>query len=390
MSSASRKASSKSEVLILGNCPESRWTSLLLSHAFHRFGCPAPVVWLEDPGDSQMAKWSPPEVIPLHIGNGEIVEKAFLVFGEAMADSLWRFSHANYRRASQCFADFGLPLSETGLAWFATDTRERDLLEASVRRGYGGNYLGSGPQLQLGGVQFLGKLTEPACQLDVTGLESCLLQWAQTHGGLPQRWERLVQLEKSDALNYRLTLERAGRLQEKTASVILCLANDWDAQLFPWLKDKLIPITLSSFSVPKSIPLDFGVAHFHGGADFGVITDKEFRLGSFRNLYQDRGVGRQRQVDPLSLVNLERFFADLKWTGPSQGNYRSHLSWESITCDGLPIAGALPDLPGVYWISGFAGRAQNFIFELVQRLAEAIVRGKSFEPIELFSTKRFL
>ena len=131
------------------------------------------------------------------------------------------------------------------------------------------------------------------------------------------------------------------------------------------------------------------MALFNAGADFAVSEGAKLRLGSFRNLYEDKAVGIHAQPDPATLKGVSHFFGDLGWI-ESEKELRSHISIETLTCDGLPIAGSLPDSPGIYLVTGFAGRAQNYLFEVAEQLAAGILKESGFEALSLFSTKRFI
>jgi glycine/D-amino acid oxidase-like deaminating enzyme len=77
------------------------------------------------------------------------------------------------------------------------------------------------------------------------------------------------------------------------------------------------------------------------------------------------------------------------WIDPQQP-FETHLCVESLSCDGIPLVGTLPELPGVYVVTGFAGRTLNFLFAIAEHLADGIVSAKGFEPLARFSTRRFV
>jgi hypothetical protein len=100
-------------------------------------------------------------------------------------------------------------------------------------------------------------------------------------------------------------------------------------------------------------------------------------------------VGFHDKPDPATLSGILRYFGDLGWIRPDDPT-RVSLSIATLSCDGLGVVGALPDLPGVYLVGGFAARTQNFIFEVAHRLALGVVRGQGYSGLECFSTKRFI
>jgi glycine/D-amino acid oxidase-like deaminating enzyme len=159
--------------------------------------------------------------------------------------------------------------------------------------------------------------------------------------------------------------------------------------LLPSFSDKWLQVTLSTFVYQRPKPQPFSLALFHGGADFAIEDGDHLRLGSFRNLYLDKAVGVLDAPDPMTLQGVSRFFGELGWISP--GAVPSvQLSVETLTCDGIPLAGALPDYPGVYLVTGFAGRGANFLFAVASQLASGILGRSGFEGLGLFSTKRFV
>ncbi len=181
--------------------------------------------------------------------------------------------------------------------------------------------------------------------------------------------------------------------EELSASIVVVISESIPADLFPSLKDKVIPVTLSSFSFSaihypiNSAKTVFFV--FNAGIDFAIRQEKKVILGSFRNLFEDKAVGIHKQADPRTLEGVRKYFGTLGWVDAGE-KASPYLDVESITCDGLPLVGSLSENPGVYIVAGFAGRRQNFIFEIARLLSQAIAGKSSFDLLSVFSTKRFL
>lgn len=347
MSSASPKNSSARkrdrDVWVVG----SGWAADIVADALAARG--------GDPGQLTVrARFSSP--LAVHLGNGECRENARRIFGEAIAGALWEVSAASYARAKVA------GLTESRCAWLAATPRERDLLRLS-----GGTWHEGEPWLRQGKRTFLGAMTEPS--LCLTPAEGNRGTVAAIHA-----------IEPAGSLRYRV--RHAGGAVE--GSVVVVVSDALARDLLPWLHDKLLPVTLTSVNCPPR-PLPFAAALFGLGADFAVSSPGRLRLGSYRNLYEDKAYGAHEQPDAATVGGVERFFGELGWYASG----RADTAVESLGCDGLPLVGAMPDMPGVYVVAGFAARTQNFIFEVADRLAAGILEGSGFSGLDCFSTKRF-
>jgi hypothetical protein len=361
----------------------SRWTAPVLAEAFVRRGI-RPRVFCTDR--------SIPDGLQLltHEGNGEYFASARRIFGQPLADTLWRISQANLARAAAVLRAFGAVPAPARLAWLAREPAERRIQEETAaaladRSLFPAADLG----IPLGGLTHV--LTEPALELGVAAFVAAARAWLRSQGIAITPVTRLLSLAKAGTLETRLDFEREGKPQSFRASVVVVECDSLPVgpsggTAIAFLTDKLVPVTLSSFPLPFALPM--AGLFFHRGADFAIRDGAGARLGSFRNLYADRGVGQHAVADPLTRESLGRFFGGMKW--PAEAIGEPILSYEALSCDGVPIAGALPEHPGAYVLAGFAARTANFIFELADRLAEDIVRGGNFSELKVFSTRRFL
>lgn len=150
---------------------------------------------------------------------------------------------------------------------------------------------------------------------------------------------------------------------------------------YPSLADKLIPVTLTTLEAPHSAK-EWTLTLFHGGADFRLDTPQRSVFGSYRNLFEDRAVGFL-EPDPVTLKGLRGFF-------PEAAAGETHVGYETLSCDGLPVVGALGESPSTYVVDGFAGRPENFLFAVAEKLADGISGRDAFQGLGLFSTKRFV
>jgi len=362
------------DLVIVGEVGD--WTPLLAGYAAGLQGLNVKTILSETRRQSPFAV--------SHVGNGEIRENARLILGDDLANRLWSFSLANRERLSSLAREVSI-LDESGpLLWFAHGEREKKLAKAST-----GNYaeLSSlADLLKQNELVFDSILKEPATLIDNVSwtktLSSC--QPPATH------CRRVLSIERQKTMESRIVIEGEGGFSELSASLVVILSESIPSELFPSLRDKLIPVTLSSFEYQTTQKMpNMTYALFHMGADFSVKKGQRCFLGSFRNLFEDKAVGIHNKVDPRTKEGVKWYFASLGWID-EQEEPRPYVDVHAITCDGLPLVGSLPEHPGVYVVAGFAARRENYIFEVVHVLVNAIAGKADFDPLSPFSTKRFL
>ncbi len=280
-----------------------------------------------------------PEGIFVYEGNGEARAKSEQVFGKERTDSLWRLSNKNFNAAKAIGRTAHSLLNEGGAKWD-------------------------------------GGSLEPGLVLRRATLEQFL---AAQIGEAATRASWDWRIHKKGAFDYQV-----GTVRAKT----ICLVGDsFRPEISPFFGDKWIACTFSSFLYShRAIPPASGFL-FNGGADFAVKEAEYLRAGSFRNLYTDRGIGFQNIPDEVTRQNVERFFQERGWISPPE--VAARLEVGTVTCDGLPLVGALPEDPGIFVAGGFAGRQANFLFAVLEILADALA-GRGLDPgLEPYSTKRF-
>lgn len=329
MLSKSQKSSSKIDLIIVGNS----WTAPVFADAIRDSGIKSRILSYEKPH-------SGPPALPLYIGNGESLENATRVMGKEMVDLLWDISTRNFQTAHETCKRLGWKTHSAKAIWHAKNgtTSEEPFL---------------------------------CLRPNKTTIESA---------------DEILAVRREATFSYQLNWIKDGKTHIETAPIVL-FATDWiSKELLPSIQDKWIPVTLSSFLFESAKELT-GAAFFNGGADFAFSVDKDLLTGSFRNLYEDKAVGFHDTPDPVTEKNVGKFFSKLGWI---RNQKKSFVSLESISCDGLPLVGTLSDMPGVYFVGGFAGHTPNFIFEIASILAKAIIKGQKFDDLRLFSTRRFV
>jgi hypothetical protein len=300
----------------------------------------------------------------IHVGTGDCFERARLLFGDSLAESLWNFSEENYALAKEFLDSRSIPYSEKGLLRITNKKNEREsLLFAKSLRSGKNKVVAEG-------------LWEPGLTFSLDHFE---LSVQSTHD---------LQLLQEEDFLYKLKWEN----KSAEASTILFLSDKEVWSRFPAMRDKLIAVTLSHFTYHRRGGPPCSAALVNGGADFAFSNGAEWLLGSYRNLYEDRAVGIRDTVDEVTRSGVSTYFSGLGWVD-KEGLIKENVSVDAITCDGIPLVGTLDGAPGIFFAGGFAGKAPNFLFLCAKALAQGLSSSENslgYSQLALFSTKRFV
>ena len=281
--------------------------------------------------------------LPIHVGNGEKQSVARQIFGKGLADEVWEISRRNMELAGVLMG-----AKESSLSWWEKKN--------------GGSYQIEAQERSL-------LISEP--------IENSI------------RSAMVKRITKEGPLRFATELQVDGETIRVMSDVVILLSDRLAIELLPNIRDKLVPVTLSSFMFPKATREPIGYSVFNNGIDFAIGAGDFLRLGSYRNLFEDRAVGFHAAADEITRKSILSFFSGLKWIA-ADATSETNLSIESISCDGLPIVGPLPDLPGVYAVGGFSARPLNFAFAVAESLAGKLSGKPGGLSLDRFSTKRFV
>ncbi len=305
--------------------------------------------------ETDLISYRGPEVI--HVGNGEIFERALLAFGESLGNTLWSYSEANLKLA-QSFSE-----APAVVAWHLEDEKAQALGEKSTKRK--SYYRVTDHRLEEDGLWFhpaqaIAKIKSRSSfpVINVTGVVTPSL---------------------AGSMEYEVAGNRA--------TLVLLLDDRSLLATEKSLAAEVIPVTLSIFEGTPTGVAPSGYQLFNGGADFSLRRDNFFSMGSIRNLFADKGVGFHTQVDPVSRENITKFFSKKGWLAQAGDEA---LKYVSLSCDGLPVVGNIPGREGIFYASGFSGRGGNFLFAVLNDLLSDIVEGKASRVPEFLSNRRFL
>lgn len=305
--------------------------------------------------ETDLTSYRGPEVI--HVGNGEIFERALLAFGEPIGNVLWSYSESNLKLAKS-FAE-----GPAVAAWHLGDEKAEALGEKSTKRK--SYYRLIEKRLEEDGLWFhpahvIAKIKSRASFPVVNAVGTVTPSAAGT-------------------MEYDVAGNRA--------TLVLLLDDRSLLATEKSLAAEVIPVTLSIFEGTPTAAALSGYQLFNGGADFSLRRDNFFSMGSIRNLFADKGVGFHTQVDPVSRENLIKFFSAKGWLAEAGDEA---LKYVSLSCDGLPIVGNIPGREGVFYCSGFSGRGGNFLFAVLNDLLSDMVEGKGSRVPDFLSNRRFL
>lgn len=322
-----------SNVLLVGD----DWTLNVFADSFSKKGVSPKVLQLKTPLTVYSGLQS------VFVGNGDPKDRVTKTMGPELANSLWRISEANYEMGKEFFSKQNIEIYEKGLL-----------------RWEGSTSLGEAK-----GFSFDTEKIKTLRKAD--------------HFGEVERIERLSSLQMGVRLK--------GQAEPLVAPIIVFLSDFAAHEKFNFLWDKLIPVTLSTFGYPIQQCPEFSMSIHNQGADFAIRFNKQIHLGSYRNLYEDKGVGLKETADPVTLKNCAKYFGDMKWVDPGK-KPETTLAIEGLSCDGLPLVGTLPEAPGVYIVGGFSARTSNFIFEIAHILSSSILSDGKTPSLDPFSLKR--
>jgi len=325
--------------------------------------------------------------LPVHLGNGELYEVALRTMGKDIAGPLWELSKDNLNRAKAQIGKW-VQTYEKEQLYFLSEPNQKEYAQQSAEKESLYSVSEEKIYTHLGEREFLGVLKGPSLCLDFEAFQDALAKDLRA-GGFLQSVAQIQSVESKGFGQHEINFERGKEAKKITATVVIVVGDTLLCALFPKLNEKIIPITLSTFCYESAPSIhNLGMAIFHSGADFAFVEEDGLRLGSFRNLYSDKGVGIQDTIDPTTQSGIQGYFSKMDWI--SAEPTESYINYESVSCDGLPVVSALSESPGIFVAGGFAGRAANYWFSVSDTLVKGLLDKASFDPIQQFSLKRML
>jgi gamma-glutamylputrescine oxidase len=285
-------------------------------------------------------------------------------YGRDTARELWQLTLDNRARLIETCAQLGIEVERSGSVTLAVNSAEMDLLQTSAYMLHADGFevsFESGDPPNRGFVAALRYPDDVA--VDTVALTEALLQSRRipTHTGA-----EVYRLEQEGDNVRVLTHQRT----VKAGTVVLAV-NAYASLLDNYFADKIAPIR---GHILCTRPLDERLVSTPGRAGhvtFRQTPDRRLLFTAWRPEYAAPAAGPD---DAGAEVDLMRFVGR---HFPEVANQFTHR-WSSVigaSRDGLPLLGALPHLPQVFFAVGLAGYGLGLAFASADLLSDLIVRG---------------
>jgi len=294
---------------------------------------------------------------------------AVSAYGRQKAREIWALTVEGRKKLVETAGRLGVPVGHTGSLDLAVEELEADALKASAELlqedGFDAR-LAPGDPLERG---FSAALRQPAdVTVDAAALTQALLDTSS-----------IKVHERTEV--YGLEPELEGVRVWAQGRTVLCSAvvlatNGYAPLLDPYFSDKIAPTRSLVFTTE---PLDEVLLEQPCCADYGYeycrqLPDRRLLLGCWRRPRASASEGGAED-EPEDVVwgGLAQFVA----TYFPEAETRIADRWSGMmgfTPDGLPLVGALPDLPQAYFAVGFGGRGLAWSFVVAERLVGLMMR----------------
>lgn len=294
--------------------------------------------------------------------------------GRETARALWELTLENRERLTSAADRLGVALERPGSLTLATDAEKAAILRTSAQMlkadGFNVRFEADDP-LDRG---FAGALHYPDdVVVDAVSLTRHLLKTLRVSiytGAEVYRLER-----KGDQV---LVLARGYTIKART---VILAVNAYAPLLDGYFADKITPVrghTLITHPLPEHLVSTPGNA---GPFSFRQIQDGRLLFSAWSSEYETPAAGPGDENTEIDLLRfIGRHFPEAR-----QNLARRESSVMGFSRDGLPLIGALPHLPQVFFAVGFAGYGLSLVFAAAELLTGLIVRGA--EPV-LLSARR--
>lgn len=211
------------------------------------------------------------------------------------------------------------------------------------------------------------------------GAENALLNPARLVYGLVaagQRYGARMAIARVERL-----ITRDGRVRVITdrgvveAGTVVVTVNAWTHDLVPALRTMIVPVrgqALSYAPIPRVFNQGIGASVTSTGEYWHQTPEGAIVIGGCRAYAPGRDVGVTETVpSPEVIAAIEQVLPRLF---PRLGGLDVTRRWAGLmafTADYVPVADAVPDLPGVWVAGGFCGHGMSFGMRFGQLLAEA-------------------
>lgn len=167
------------------------------------------------------------------------------------------------------------------------------------------------------------------------------------------------------------------------AQAVVLATNGYSHLLDPWFAERIYP-TRGQILVTEPAPRHFMSAPCYCNFVldyFRQLPDRRVLIGGFRQLDREREIGVSDEPNPIIHEALEGF---LQRHFPDLHGVRVAYRWAGtmgFSVDGLPMLGALPGRPQIYFAGGFTAHGIGMGFKVGQMMARLITEGADPGPL---------
>jgi gamma-glutamylputrescine oxidase len=179
------------------------------------------------------------------------------------------------------------------------------------------------------------------------------------------------------------------KTQRATFEGTLCIlaTNGYSHTVHPWFREKIYPTRGQIIVTEPVAPFLPAPCYANFVLDyFRQLPDGRVLIGGFRQLEKEREIGTADEPSPVIHAALEDF---LHKHFPRLRGVKIDYHWAGImgfSVDGLPMIGALPGSPNIYFLGGYTAHGIGWGFKAGQLLSRLILDG---EPPPIISARRF-
>lgn len=289
---------------------------------------------------------------------------AVSVYGREAAREIWALTIGGRQRLIEAAVRTGVPFERTGSLTLAVDDDEADALRQSAELLREDGFDASFSLRDSLGRCFRAVLREP----DTVTVDAAALTRAVLGAN------DVIVHEGTEA--HELEPEREGIRVWAQGRTVLCQAvvlalNGYAPLIDPYLADNVAPVRSLVFAadVDEDEVLEQPCSADYGHKYCRQLPDGRLLLGAWR---RQPTPGRETESVDVVEEELVRFASrHFPEVDPRKAERWSEVM--GFTPDGLPLLGALPAVPQVYFAVGFGGRGLSWAFVAAERLVDAML-----------------
>jgi len=311
-------------------------------------------------------------------GTAYYYHEALERYGRELAREIWELTRHNRDIARGLSEEFGTPWEQRGSLLLALDDTEAEDLERAAdamrEDGIPAQFTHKDPTKR----HFHAAIVQP----EDAGIHPVMFAQglAASSGADLYEQSEVFAFEEMPGGGMEV---RSGTVTVRCRVVALC-TNAYAPLMHPYFEGKVMP---TRGQILCTEPLNVVLLNTLCYADYGYeyfrqLADGRLVVGGWRHHFREIEVGYEDRTTPEVQDGLQGFLARYF---PEAANARITHRWAGtmgFSADGIPLVGALPDLPAVYFAVGFTGHGLGFGLATAERLAAHILLGSDLEWLD--------